>query len=232
MDLAIGTWHISIRRSPLSDAELAAMYDDAARAWTTKLSHGGYAQAYVDLFARLPVSERLDYLQDGGRVLDCGIGSGALSLALTEAVGTQLRLDGVDIAPRMLREASEALRQAGVQAQMHHHDARDDLPFADATFDLVMSAHLLEHLADPRAALGEMARVLRPGAPLVAVVTGRGVRDNLLRLKWRYSSIRPARLARWIEEAELTEARTYEVVGRAGAAPHWLGIACVGLKGI
>jgi ubiquinone/menaquinone biosynthesis C-methylase UbiE len=232
MDLAIGTWHISIRRFPLSDAELAAMYDDAARAWTTKLTHGGYAQAYADLFARLPVSERLDYLQDGGRVLDCGIGSGALSLALTESVGTQLRLDGVDIAPRMLREASEALRQAGVQAQMHHHDARDDLPFADATFDLVMSAHLLEHLADPRAALGEMARVLRPGAPLVAVVTGRGVRDNLLRLKWRYSSIRPARLAHWIEEAGLTEVRTYEVVGRAGAAPHWLGIACVGLKGI
>ena len=31
-------------------------------------------------------------------------------MTLTEAVGTQLRLDGLDIAPRMLREASEALR--------------------------------------------------------------------------------------------------------------------------
>jgi len=38
-----------------------------------------------------------------------------------------------------------------------------DLPFPDAAFDLVLCSHVLEHVPDDRAAMGELARVLRPG---------------------------------------------------------------------
>lgn len=129
-------------------------------------------------------------------MLDCGIGGGALSLTLSRVVGTRLRLDGIDIAPRMLREAGEILDRAGLSgARLHRRDVRE-LSFADNTFDLVMSAHLLEYLAGPLAGLREMGRVLRPRAPLVVVVT-------------RYASISPARLARWMGEVGLDEVRTY-----------------------
>ncbi len=43
------------------------------------------------------------------------------------------------------------------------------LPFRDSTFDAALNIVTLEHLADPAAALAELARVLRPGAPLLIV---------------------------------------------------------------
>ena len=41
-----------------------------------------------------------------------------------------------------------------------------EIPFADATFDLVISQEVFEHIATPEAALDEVARVMKPGAPL------------------------------------------------------------------
>lgn len=44
------------------------------------------------------------------------------------------------------------------------------LPFEDASFDFLLSIHVLEHLADDRRGLGELARVLRPGARAIIMV--------------------------------------------------------------
>ncbi|HUY80000.1 MAG TPA: methyltransferase domain-containing protein [Ktedonobacterales bacterium] len=46
------------------------------------------------------------------------------------------------------------------------------LPFADATFDAVVANHMLYHVPDRAQALGELRRVLRPGAPLLAATNG------------------------------------------------------------
>ena len=46
-------------------------------------------------------------------------------------------------------------------------DANQPLPFADASFDLVWSSEVIEHLADPAASLAELWRVTRPGGELV-----------------------------------------------------------------
>jgi len=47
------------------------------------------------------------------------------------------------------------------------------LPFPDLTFDFAAAFHSLEHVADPRAALSEVHRVLRPGAPFYVGVPNR-----------------------------------------------------------
>lgn len=44
------------------------------------------------------------------------------------------------------------------------------LPFADAAFDLVLSSHVLEHIPDDRAAIAELARILRPGGEALIAV--------------------------------------------------------------
>ena len=59
-----------------ADSELAAIYDAAAEHWHDRLSLLGYPRAYEDLFDRLLADGRLRSLQDGGRVLDFGVGTG------------------------------------------------------------------------------------------------------------------------------------------------------------
>ncbi|HET9449837.1 MAG TPA: class I SAM-dependent methyltransferase [Aggregicoccus sp.] len=140
--------------------DLVARYDRAASSWHALQWASGYLGAFRALAAGLAASGTL---RPELRVLDCGVGTGALSLGFARA-GVQ-RLWGLDASSGMLREARRHLRRAGVEPDLRQGDIRQ-LPYADATFDAVACAHVLEHLADPATALAEMARVLRPGGTL------------------------------------------------------------------
>jgi ubiquinone/menaquinone biosynthesis C-methylase UbiE len=228
MDMTLGTWHVSIQRIPPTSAELAALYDRAARSWTGGLGRLGFPRAYADLFARLQDDGALGSLQSGAWALDCGIGTAAFSLALAEQVGPSVWIAGVDIAAQMLDQAHRALDGAGIDADLRCADVRD-LPFADQTFDLVMSAHMLEHLADPRVGLREMARVLRPGASLLVVMTRRGICSALMSLKYRCAGIDPAALVGWMEDIGLSDVHLYDITTGPSVA-RWMSFACVGRK--
>lgn len=95
-------------------------------------------------------------------VLDAGCGTGGLLRRLS-GIHSEWRWTGVDLSPaacRLARErvaAATEIREASVTA----------LPFADASFDAVVSADVLYHVADDAAALREFARVLRPGGVVV-----------------------------------------------------------------
>jgi len=212
-----------VERIPPTDTELAAVYDAAAEHWHDKLSLIGYPRAYEDLFDRLLADGTLRSLRDGGRVLDCGIGTAAFSLALAGKVAAPVEIEGVDISPSMLLRACLNLDHAGIDARPHLRDVKD-LPLEDDSFEAVIGAHVLEHLLDPFAGLSEMARVLEPGGPLVIVVT-----DAPLRLKRRHERIEPARLVHWMEEAGLASVRTYPLLA-GGSLPRRVSIACVGFK--
>ncbi len=215
-------------RTPPTGAELAAMYDEAAERWHDRLALLGYPRAYEDLFDRLLAAGTLRSPRDGGRVLDCGVGTAALSLALAGKVAAPLQIEGVDLSPSMLLRACLNLDHAGIETRMHLRDVKD-LLFEDDTFDAVIGAHVLGHLDDPFAGLFEMARVLKPGGPLMVVVTGRSVSDALLRLKWRYARIEPDRLVQWMEEAGLTGVRAHPLLA-GGSLPRRTSFACVGFK--
>ncbi len=227
MDMTLGTWRVSIHRIPPTSAELAALYNHAAHYWQGAIRRLGFLRAYADLFARLQDDGALGALQPGAWALDCGIGMAACRLALAEQLGTPVRIAGIDIAPQMLDQAQHALDAAAVPADLRCADVRD-LPFADQTFDLVVSAYMLEHLVDPRG-LREMARVLRPGAALLVVVTYRGIGGALLGLKYRNAAIEPAALTSWMEDAGLADVREYDITAGPSVA-RWMSVACVGLK--
>lgn len=104
-----------------------------------------------------------ELLPRGGRTLELGCGSGGL---LAAAARLGMAIEGVDIASRWLVIAERRLEDAGLSVPLTAADACD-LPHPDASFDTVVADSLLEHLDEPRRAIAEAARVLRPGGLLV-----------------------------------------------------------------
>lgn len=96
----------------------------------------------------------------GLRILDAGCGTGRNVLEFG-SLGTAR---GVDASP----EAIEFCRRRGVDGVSEGRIER--LPFADASFDLVLATDVIEHLDDDLAALRELRRVVAPGARLLATV--------------------------------------------------------------
>lgn len=94
----------------------------------------------------------------GRHVLDLGCGTGRHTEWIARS--DPARLVAVDFSPGMLAEARRKVDSPRVE--FVQHDLHEPLPLEDATFDLVVSGLVLEHLRDLRAFFGEVRRVVRP----------------------------------------------------------------------
>jgi SAM-dependent methyltransferase len=104
-------------------------------------------------------------IRPGQRVLDVACGTGALTEAVAERVGPRGAVAGLDANPEML---AVARRKHGA---IEWHDGRaESLPFADGSFDAVVSQFGLMFFDDRVAALREMRRVLRPAGRIAVAV--------------------------------------------------------------
>ena len=97
--------------------------------------------------------------------LDVGCGTGFLSF---ELAARGHRVTGIDFAPAMIAEARRKATERARPVRFEEADA-EQLPFPPASFDLVISRHVLWTLPHPEAAIDEWIRVLRPGGRLVIV---------------------------------------------------------------
>jgi ubiquinone/menaquinone biosynthesis C-methylase UbiE len=104
----------------------------------------------------------LPHLRAGMSVLDCGCGTGSMTLDLARRVAPG-RVAGVDVDEAQLAVASASARELALEGVEFTPGSVYELPFADATFDVVVANTVLFHLSDPVRALTEMRRVLRPG---------------------------------------------------------------------
>jgi SAM-dependent methyltransferase len=95
-----------------------------------------------------------------GSMLDVGCGRGDLLLRFAEAGWS---VAGLDISESAVRAA----RELGVEASV---GTLDTAPLPDASFDLIVMNHALEHLHDPVGALGHAYRLLRDGGSLIVAV--------------------------------------------------------------
>ncbi len=222
-----GSWQISLRRLPFHAAELSEAYDQAAPQWTDTIDRLGFPQAYERLLRRVVSENPTAFGGPNPHVLDCGVGTGGLSTALAHALPKPFALDAIDISPAMLERASTNLRAAGVDATLREGDVRA-LPYEDASFDVVMTAHVLEHLADPSAALDEMVRVLKPGGLLIACLTRRSPLGLYIHFKWRTHQVTVDQAQTWMLQAGLQQTRCSSFDDRTLC--RQLSIACVGQK--
>lgn len=95
-------------------------------------------------------------------VLDVACGPG---LVVRAFAGSAAHVTGIDVTPAMISRARElAMGLSNVTLDIGDVN---QLPYEDGEFDVVVSRHAFHHFPDPRAVLGEMKRVCRPGGRVV-----------------------------------------------------------------
>jgi ubiquinone/menaquinone biosynthesis C-methylase UbiE len=143
--------HLHGNRPAFFEGRASRFYDFVAR----RVLRGLYRRIGDDL---------VDAVPEDADVLDVGTGPGVLLVELAER-RHDLRLNGVDLSADMVSAAERNLRSFHERAAVRVGDATA-LPFADHSFDVVVTSFSMHHWDRPADAVPELARVLRPGGRL------------------------------------------------------------------
>ena len=138
------------------------------RAWALDL---GYPQ---DLMARVPEAScesfagvanpfSLGRLAPGEHVLDLGSGAGTDPLVAAQMVAPSGSVTGIDMTPEMVAKARGSVTEMGLDNVTIVEGSAEQLPFEDASFDVVISNGVIDLIPDKDAVFSEITRVLRPG---------------------------------------------------------------------
>ncbi|MBD0337838.1 MAG: methyltransferase domain-containing protein [Thermoleophilia bacterium] len=137
------------------------------RAWAEDLDYpeelARVPEPAVESFAGVANPFSLGRLQPGERVLDLGCGAGTDSLVASQMVGPGGRVTGIDMTPQMLAKARAAADAMGAENVEFVEADAERLPFADASFDVVVSNGVIDLVPDKDAVFAELYRVLVPG---------------------------------------------------------------------
>lgn len=136
------------------------------------------------------------------RVLDVGCGPGHLARLLARR---GCHVTAVDRGCRLLRIARRWAEQEGVAVEFQRADA-EKLPFPSSAFDLTLATTVIYFVAQPAAALSEMARVTRPGGTVASLDPHASMSRSTVReyaLRERLTSRDTRKLIAWAMAAEL-----------------------------
>jgi SAM-dependent methyltransferase len=150
-------------------------------------------------------------LPAGSAVLDIPVGGGVALRGLRRGQG--IRYVAADISPDMLERTERVARERGLEDQVELREADvEKLPFGVGEFDLVQSFAGLHCFPNPRKAVLEIARVLKPGARFTGSVflTGTGLRYRPAIVGGRLSGVMGpsgtrADLDAWLHDAGLQD---------------------------
>jgi len=155
-----------------------AMAGSAKERWAS----GDLYEPYVGRWSRLVARDFLKWLDAPAGLdwLDVGCGTGALAEAIGDGFAPN-RLAGIDPSAGFLGFARERLGAA--RAELRQADAQE-LPFAAAEFDRVVSGLVLNFVADQARMVAEMARVARPGGEVGLYVWDYAGKMEMMRRFW------------------------------------------------
>ncbi|WP_299591730.1 class I SAM-dependent methyltransferase [uncultured Tateyamaria sp.] len=181
-------------RSPARPGALQSIYDAAATGWQDGISRLGFLSAYADLMSAAP------QIETRPRVLDVGTGTGAFAQAWLDAHDAPATLTLTDISQAMLDTALARLPGANAFAAPLGA-ALDQLP----PQDVVLCAHVVEHLDDPQAALAWLHGQLAPGGMLVLALSRPHWCTALVRWRWGNAAYTPVQARNMLEAAGFTD---------------------------
>jgi len=138
----------------MSSAEEAGEYDEMDFTATDQL----FAERAAQLVRGANTPVRL--------IADLGSGNAKIPLAMCPLLPGATRLCAVEMSGEMLAVAARNRARDGFALHLVAADAKH-VPFADRSVGMVTSNSLVHHIPDPRAVFLEIARVARPGAPIL-----------------------------------------------------------------
>src|SRR5262249_45432845 len=146
------------------------------RAWAEDLGYpaelANVPDFAVESFAGVANPFSLGRLEPGERILDLGSGAGTDSLVAAQMVGDRGHVTGIDMTGPMLAKARAAAAEAGVSNVEFVEGEAERLPFADESFDVVISNGVIDLIPDKDAVFSGLHRVLVPrGRMQIADVT-------------------------------------------------------------
>lgn len=163
------------RRSAFSGGDQSYLkniqYSDSRKLSARAKLHANYRTASVEWF---PWLASLGEIQSGMSVLDVGCGPGWFWAEGRQAIADGIAIVLTDISHGMVREAAERVASLSGLATLITSAPADaqQLPFADHRFDIVLASHMMYHVPDPRLAVGEIRRMLKPGGRAVISTNG------------------------------------------------------------
>jgi len=172
---------------------------------------------------RLFVSDLLQLQRDFQTVLDVGTGTAQIPIELCKR-HPHVHVVAIDMAQNMLRVGQHNLEKVNfaTRIQLQLCDAKR-MPFADRTFDVVMSNSIVHHIPEPFSVFTEMARVVRPGGVLFVRDLLRPADDaTLMLLVKTYAGDANAHQQKMFADslhAALTLDEVRDMVARLGFAP-------------
>jgi ubiquinone/menaquinone biosynthesis C-methylase UbiE len=170
-----------------TEARAGSYYDKIWRLYDLTFKLNGYGRS-LDQYLEshpLPVSR-------GSRILDAGCGTGLLTLALLRSVRFPVSITALDLSASSVTAARKAVRESeGRQRDVSYMQANMlTLPFADNSFDLVVTSGALEYvpLAD---GLSEIARVIAPEGHLLHLPVRPSLASTVLEVCFRFKHHSP-----------------------------------------
>jgi ubiquinone/menaquinone biosynthesis C-methylase UbiE len=173
-------------------ARAGSYYDKIWRLYDLTFKLNGYGRSLDQYFAShpLPVSR-------GARILDAGCGTGLLSLALLRALRFPVNITALDLSASSVTAARKAVAQSeGRSRDVDYMQANIlSLPFADNSFDLVVTSGALEYV--PLAeGLSELARVIAPDGHLLHLPVRPSLTSTMLEICFRFKHHPPKEVLR------------------------------------
>lgn len=165
-----------------------SIYDRFTSLYDLMFRFNGYGRS-VERYLR---ESRLP-LPAGARILDAGCGTGLLTLALLNVLERTARITAVDLSARSLHTARRAVGKSGMAPRHQISFIRANvlhLPFADDSFDFVLTSGVLEYVP-LRAGMAELARVVAPGGYLFHLPVRPSPASTLLEIMFRFKTHPP-----------------------------------------
>jgi len=138
--------------------------------------------AAIDSFAGVGYYFDMASIKEGEHVLGLGSGSGMDVFMAALKVGNTGHVSGVDMTDEQLKKSEDLRKENKFENVSFHKSYIEKLPFADASFDVVISNGVINLSPDKEKVFAEVTRVLRPGGRMVIadIVTEKQLPENIV----------------------------------------------------